>query len=68
MATFKDNAPASTIDAAISAMQAKRGVVGHRYDGSILGFPCKVAEDHLSVLQAHSDVECVEEGGKVSAL
>ncbi|KAG9123754.1 hypothetical protein FRC07_014060 [Ceratobasidium sp. 392] len=52
---FKDDAPKSEIDKAVTDLEAAGGKVTHRYDGGVLnGFAAEIPDSHFQSLQAAS--------------
>eukprot|EP00842_Homolaphlyctis_polyrhiza_P004032 jgi/Hompol1/462/HPOL_005315-RA len=64
---FKEGTPKEVIDKAAADIVSQGGVIGHRYDSSILGFSAELPDNVLTTFVKHEHVDAVEADGTVSA-
>jgi hypothetical protein len=64
---FKKGTSKSIIDAEAAKVAAAGGIVGHRYEDTLLGFAATLPDDHVGTLVKSEHVDVIEGDGEVSA-
>ncbi|KAJ3412336.1 hypothetical protein HDV05_000933 [Chytridiales sp. JEL 0842] len=63
---FKSGTAPEVIEKAAQEVTANGGVVGHRYNATILGFAATLPDNVFSTLSANEHVDAIEADGEMS--
>lgn len=64
---FKKGTSKAIIETEVAKVAAAGGVVGHRYEDTLLGFAATLPDDHIDTLVKSEHVDVIEGDGEVSA-